>query len=64
MLFDRHGHVLVENRDALNISLVREQARNVDQSVRMLAAVTGVEEKAVREVVERNRHAAALSADL
>jgi penicillin-binding protein 2 len=56
VLFDRNGRILVENREALNISLVREGSRNVDQSVRMLAAVTGVEEKTVREVVERNRN--------
>ncbi len=56
VLFDRHGRVLVQNRDALNISLVREGSRNVDQSVRMLAAVTGVEEKTVRDVVDRNRN--------
>ena len=56
VLFDRHGQVLVQNREALNISLVREQARNIDQSVRMLAAVTGVEERSVRDVVERNRN--------
>jgi penicillin-binding protein 2 len=55
VLFDRHGKILVQNRDALNISLVREQASNFDQSVRLLAAVTGVEERAVRDVVERNR---------
>jgi penicillin-binding protein 2 len=52
-MFDRHGKVLVENREAQNISLVREQAQNLDQSVRLLAAVTGVEEKMVREAVER-----------
>ena len=55
VLFDRAGRVLVQNRDALNISLVREQTRDLDRSVRMLAAVTGVEERAVRDIVERNR---------
>ena len=55
IMFDRHGKVLVQNRDALNISLVREQTRNLDQSIRMLAAVMGVEERLVREVVDRNR---------
>jgi penicillin-binding protein 2 len=55
VLFDRHGKVLVQNRDALNISLVREQAGNLDVSVRLLAAVTGIEERSVREVVDRNR---------
>jgi penicillin-binding protein 2 len=54
-MFDRHGKVLVENREAQNIALLREQAQNLDQSMRMLAAVTGVEEKVVRDAVERGR---------
>ena len=54
-MFDRHGKVLVENREALNISLVREQAQNLDRSMRLLAAVTGVEERYVRDVVDRGR---------
>src|SRR6187397_29122 len=54
-MFDRHGKVLVENREALNISLVREQAQNLDRSMRMLAAVTGLEERYVRDIVDRGR---------
>jgi penicillin-binding protein 2 len=54
-MFDRHGQVLVENREAVNISLVREQTRDLDQSMRMLAAVTGVEERYVRDAVDRGR---------
>ena len=54
-LFDRHGKVLVENREALNISLVREQAQNLDRSMRLLAAVTGLEERYVRDTVDRGR---------
>jgi penicillin-binding protein 2 len=54
-MFDRHGKVLVENREAQNISLVREQAQDMDRSMRMLAAVTGIEEKFVRDAVERGR---------
>jgi penicillin-binding protein 2 len=55
MLFDRHGRLLVENRDALNISIVRENRKTLDQSIRTLAAVTGVTEQYIREVLERNR---------
>ena len=55
IMFDRDGKVLVQNREALNISLVREQTRDLDQSIRMLAAVMGVEERLVREAVDRNR---------
>jgi len=54
-MFDRHGKVLVENREALNITLVREQAQNLDRSMRLLAAVTGLEERYVRDVVDRGR---------
>ena len=54
-MFDRHGQVLVENREALNISLVREQTQDIDRSMRVLAAVTGVEERFVRDAVERGR---------
>ena len=62
-MFDRHGKVLVENREALNISLVREQAQNLDRSMRLLAAVTGLEERYVRDAVDRGRRAAAVPAD-
>ena len=62
-MFDRHGKVLVENREALNISLVREQAQNLDRSMRMLAAVTGLEERYVRDARRSRPGPAALPAD-
>ena len=37
VLFDRNGRVLVENRYAFNISLVREQSHDLDASIRLLA---------------------------
>src|SRR5438552_18938135 len=40
MLFDRNGHVMVENRDALNISLVRENTKTLEHSISLLADVT------------------------
>ena len=54
VVFDRDGRVLVEHRYSLNISLVREQVEDLDESIRLLAAVTGVDVHAVRGVVERN----------
>ena len=36
MLFDRDGRLLVENRDALNISLVRENRKTLDLSLQSL----------------------------
>jgi penicillin-binding protein 2 len=56
VLFDRHGKVMVENRYAFNISLVREQAADLDESVRRLAAVTGVPEVQLRATIARNRN--------
>jgi len=55
MLFDRDGRLLVENRDALNISLVRENRRTLEQNIKTLAEVTEVPEAYIREVLERNR---------
>jgi len=53
VLFDRNGKVLVENRDSFVISIVREQSKNIDQTIRLLARVTGVDERIVREIVRR-----------
>jgi penicillin-binding protein 2 len=55
MLFDRHGRLLVENRDALNISLVRENRRTLDINIKILAEVTEVPERVIRDILERNR---------
>jgi penicillin-binding protein 2 len=55
IIYDRTGKLLVENRNSFNISIVREHTKDLDRTVRVLAAVTGVEEKAVREIVDRNR---------
>jgi penicillin-binding protein 2 len=55
LVFDRHGKVLVENRHSYSISIVREHTKNLDQTVRLLAAVLRVEESRVREVVDRHR---------
>jgi penicillin-binding protein 2 len=55
VIFDRTGRVLVENRSAFNISIVREHTKDLDRTIRLLAAVTGVDEPRVRETVERHR---------
>src|SRR5215468_5224252 len=52
MLFDRNGRVMVENRDALNISLVRENKKTLDRSIALLAEVTGVKEADIREILD------------
>src|SRR5690349_7692251 len=55
MLFDRNGRVMVENRDALNISLVRENKKTLDHSISLLADITGVKEQDVRDILDHNR---------
>jgi penicillin-binding protein 2 len=55
VIFDRNGEVLVENRSAFNISIVREHTRDLDRTIRLLAQVTGMDETQVRDTVERHR---------
>jgi penicillin-binding protein 2 len=55
LVFDRNDRVLVENRDSFMITLVRERSANLDQTIALLARVTGVDEAAVREIVQRHR---------
>lgn len=55
VLFDRDGRVLVENRYSFTISIVRERIRDLDESIRLLARVAGVDERAIRETVHRRR---------
>jgi penicillin-binding protein 2 len=55
IILDRSGKLLVENRNSFNISIVREHTKDLDRTIRVLSAVTGADEKAVREIVDRNR---------
>ena len=55
VLFDRNGRVLVENRPAFNVSIVRLKTTDLDRTIRMLSAVAGVDERNVREIVDRHR---------
>src|SRR6187431_2296426 len=55
VLFDRNGKVLVENRYSFTIALLREQTTHLDESIRTIAAVTGVDEMRLREAVQRRR---------
>ncbi len=55
VLFDRNGRVLVENRPSFNVSIVRLHTVDLDRTIQMLAAVAGVDEKRLREVVARHR---------
>lgn len=55
IIFDRTGRLLVDNRNSFSISIVREHTKDLDRTIRVLAAVTGVAEKMVREIVDRQR---------
>jgi penicillin-binding protein 2 len=55
IIFDRADRLLVENRNSFNISIVREHTKDIDRTIRVLASVTGVDEKVVRELVDRKR---------
>lgn len=55
ILFDRKMRVLVENRDAFTISILREHTVNLEQTIRFLAAAAQVSESDVRAAVARYR---------
>src|SRR5580704_6188532 len=55
LVFDRDGRVLVENRHSYSISIVREHTKDINRTIRLLAAVLGVDESHVREIVDRHR---------
>src|ERR1700755_2394170 len=50
VVFDREGRVLVENRNAFSISIVREHTTDLKQTVHMLAQTLALDEAAVREI--------------
>jgi penicillin-binding protein 2 len=56
VIYDRHGRVLVDNRHSFNISILREQSRDLDRTIRLLAELTGVPEASIRETVARHQH--------
>ncbi|MCC7009281.1 MAG: penicillin-binding protein 2 [Acidobacteria bacterium] len=55
VLFDRQGRVLVENRSSFTIAIVRERTRNLDETIRKVADVTGVPDARIRQAVQRRR---------
>jgi penicillin-binding protein 2 len=55
VLLDRDGKILVENQNTMNIALVREQTKNVNDVLRQLAAATGVPEAQLKDTVNRRR---------
>src|SRR5918993_6003251 len=55
VLFDRHGKVLVENRNSYTISIVRENTKDMARTVRDISSVLRIDPAEVQEVVERHR---------
>ncbi|MEN3339286.1 MAG: penicillin-binding protein 2 [Acidobacteriota bacterium] len=55
VLFDRNGKILVENQNSFNIALLREQTKNLDQTLHTLAMATGADEAQLRETVNRRK---------
>ncbi len=55
VLFDRRGTVLVENRYAFNISIVREQSRDLAQTAAMVSTLAGVPVEGILEALERSK---------
>ena len=55
LVFDRAGHVLVENRHSYRISIVREHSKDLNRTIRVLSAVLGFDESGVRTIVDRHR---------
>jgi len=51
VLFDRTGKVLVENRPAFSVSIVRLHTADLDRTIRLLSAVAGLDEKETAEVI-------------
>lgn len=56
ILFDRNDRVLVANRQSFTVSIVREYTKDLNRTIRLLAAVAGLDEARVRQAVDRHRH--------
>src|SRR5476649_1876949 len=56
IVFDRDKRVLVLNRRSYSISIVREHTKDLNRTIRLLAAVLGLDEAGVRAIVDRHRH--------
>src|SRR5215831_883424 len=55
LVLDRNGKVLVANRHSFSISIDRERTKDLNRTIRMLAAVLGLDEKNVRTLVDRHK---------
>ncbi|MGE0593319.1 MAG: penicillin-binding protein 2 [Vicinamibacterales bacterium] len=54
-IVDRNGTLLVENRHALRVSIVREHAKDLERTVALVSEIAGVDIEQLRVAVERGR---------
>jgi penicillin-binding protein 2 len=55
IVFDRNQRVLVVNRRSYSISIMREQSKDLNRTISMLATVLGLDEASIRQIVDRHR---------
>src|SRR5215471_12693021 len=55
IVFDRNQRLLVVNRRSYSISIMREQTKDLNRTIRMLSAVLGIDEEFIRQTVDRHR---------
>lgn len=55
VVFDRDGRVMVEDRDALHLALVREQVVDLDATIRRLGRATGVDPQDLHGALARRQ---------
>ena len=55
VLFDRNGTILVANQNTFNIVLAREQTKDIDQTLQILAEATGADAAQLKDIVNRKR---------
>ena len=55
VLFDRDNRPMVENRESYTISIIREQTKNIDETIRKIAEFTQTDEARIRAAVQRRR---------
>jgi penicillin-binding protein 2 len=55
VLFDRFGEVLVQNRQAFRVAIVREQSPNLPEVMARLAMIAGVDESEIVAAVKRRQ---------
>src|SRR5260370_29311258 len=55
LVLDRDGKILVDNRGSYSISIVREHTKDLNRTIRLLAAVLGLDEAGGAKLRARHR---------